>query len=210
MKQQLLEDAKSTGSAVSCVGFAVLRDLFLRSVADGMQHCLAKDRFVPLRHVVLEVTGEHDRVDPAGLLAESAVDALERIDVVPRRPPRPADSIVIASAGQTASQSLQTMHRSSPLGYRRSASMPRKRGGNARCILSCRPRGAFLCRPPGFSQPTPRVHACLRSKTSTAGGRVRRTAPSSERLDTLLSFLADRAWMNFHCGTAGAEKLSEK
>ena len=91
MKQQLLEDAKSTGSAVSCVGFAVLRDLFLRSVADGMQHCLAKDRFVPLRHVVLEVTGEHDRVDPAGLLAESAVDALERIDVVPRRPPRPAE-----------------------------------------------------------------------------------------------------------------------
>ena len=133
MKQQLLEDAKSTGSAVSCIGFAVLRDLFLRSIADSEQHRLGKDRFVPLRHVVLEVTGEHDRVDPAGLLAESAVDALERIDVVPRRPPRPADSIVIASAGQTASHSLQAMHRSSPLDTAAARACP---GSAARAVSS--------------------------------------------------------------------------
>src|SRR5258708_37530068 len=36
--------------------------------------------------------------------------------------------MVIASAGQTASHSLQAMQRSSPLGYRRSACSPRKRG----------------------------------------------------------------------------------
>src|SRR3954468_17770191 len=36
--------------------------------------------------------------------------------------------MVIASAGHTASHSLQAMQRSSPLGYRRSACRPRKRG----------------------------------------------------------------------------------
>src|SRR4029453_3627937 len=36
--------------------------------------------------------------------------------------------MVIASAGHTASQSLQAMQRSSPFGYRRSACSPRKRG----------------------------------------------------------------------------------
>src|SRR5579863_3069943 len=38
-----------------------------------------------------------------------------------------SDSMVIASAGHTASHSLQAMQRSSPFGYRRSACSPRKR-----------------------------------------------------------------------------------
>src|SRR3569623_1462151 len=50
--------------------------------------------------------------------------------------------MVIASAGHTASHSLQAMQRSSPLGYRRSACRPRNRGdcgvfssGNCTVIL---------------------------------------------------------------------------
>lgn len=41
---------------------------------------------------------------------------------------RSSASIVIACAGQMASQSLHAMQRSSPVGYRRSACSPRKRG----------------------------------------------------------------------------------
>jgi hypothetical protein len=37
-------------------------------------------------------------------------------------------SMVMACAGQIASHSLQAMQRSSPFGYRRNASSPRKRG----------------------------------------------------------------------------------
>src|SRR6476661_1841679 len=63
---------------------------------------------------------------------------------VVRRVPssRCSDSIVIASAGHTASQSLQAMQRSSPFGYRRNACSPRKRpdcgvfsSGNCTVIL---------------------------------------------------------------------------
>ena len=49
---------------------------------------------------------------------------------------RGSASIVIACAGQMASQSLHAMHRSSPLGYRRSACSPRKRGESGACNKS--------------------------------------------------------------------------
>jgi hypothetical protein len=39
-------------------------------------------------------------------------------------------SMVMANAGQTASQSLHAIHLSSPLGYRRRACSPRNRGDN--------------------------------------------------------------------------------
>lgn len=41
---------------------------------------------------------------------------------------RSSASIVMADAGQMASHNLQAMHRSSPVGYRRRACSPRKRG----------------------------------------------------------------------------------
>jgi hypothetical protein len=41
---------------------------------------------------------------------------------------RSSASIVIASAGQMASQSLHAMHRSSPVGYRLNACSPRNLG----------------------------------------------------------------------------------
>ena len=70
--------------------------------------------------VVLVDVGLDDRVHWAGLLAEAAEDALEQVDVVAvvRRVPsaRGSESMVIASAGHTASHSLQAMQRSSPFG----------------------------------------------------------------------------------------------
>src|SRR5688572_32916663 len=57
--------------------------------------------------------------------------------------------MVIASAGHTASHSLHAMQRSSPLGYRRSACSPRKRGligvfSSGNCTVIFR---ANRCRP---------------------------------------------------------------
>ena len=67
-----------------------------------------------MRVSTIESTGQ-------ALLAEAAEDALEQVDVVARRAARAvgaltSDSMVIASAGHTASHSLQAMQRSSPFG----------------------------------------------------------------------------------------------
>ena len=48
---------------------------------------------------------------------------------------RSSESMVIANAGQTASQSLQAMHRSSPFGYLRNACKPRNLGDFG--VFSC-------------------------------------------------------------------------
>ena len=94
-------------------------DFLLVAVADREQHVLREVQVAALLAVVLEDVRLDDRIDRAALLAEAAEDALGQVDVVARRAARAvvahvAISIVIASAGQTASHSLQAMQRSSP------------------------------------------------------------------------------------------------
>ena len=107
-------------SSVLGIAGAIGGDLRLVAVADGQQHFLGVDQVAALLAVVLENPRLDDRVDRAGLLAESAEDAFGQVDIVARRAPRTvvarSDSMVIASAGHTASHSLQAMQRSSPFG----------------------------------------------------------------------------------------------
>src|SRR5512139_1120372 len=69
-------------SAVGGVGRAILRDLVLVPVADGEQHFLGEIEVAALLAVVLENARLDDRIDRAGLLAETAEDALGEVDVV--------------------------------------------------------------------------------------------------------------------------------
>src|ERR1700733_4995068 len=52
------------------------------------QLVLAHDVLASMLHVVLVDAGENDRIHGAGLFAEAAVNALEQVDVVTRRPTR--------------------------------------------------------------------------------------------------------------------------
>ncbi len=93
----------------------------LEAVADREQLLLVDDVLAAMLEVIFVDVRLDDRIDRAALLAEAAEDALEQIDVVARGAaravaPRGAESIVIASAGHTASHSLHAMQRSSPFG----------------------------------------------------------------------------------------------
>jgi hypothetical protein len=94
--------------------------LIFESITDRHELLLVDDIFAPGLEVVFVQLGLDDRIDRAAFLAKTAVDALEQIDVigVVRREPsaRCSESMVMASAGHTASHSLQAMQRSSPFG----------------------------------------------------------------------------------------------
>src|SRR5579875_1047090 len=59
-------------------------DFRLEAVADGEQLRLGHHVLAALFEVVLHHRGLHDRIDRAALLAETAEDALEQVDVVAR------------------------------------------------------------------------------------------------------------------------------
>lgn len=107
---------------------------------------------------ILGVRAFDNGVDRAGFLAEAAVDALGHVDIVACGSAGAigtllsfdGDSLGRADLHEisvhgledahhstlpelTASQSLQAMHRSSPVGYRRRACSPRKRGEMGPC-----------------------------------------------------------------------------
>src|SRR5690349_6106700 len=77
--------------------------------------------------------------------------------------------MVMASAGQIASHSLQAMQRSSPFSYRRSACRPRKRGdsgvfSSGNCTVMC---GDRKCRPVSASPLNSSVSMKLEKKSLT-------------------------------------------
>ncbi len=109
------------GSTVGSVHRDVARDFTFPAVAVVKQACLVEVEFFAGLGGELEVRTFDDRVDRAGFLAETAIDALHHVDVVTHRSAVPSlrrgpASMVIAWAGQIASQSLQAMQRSSPFG----------------------------------------------------------------------------------------------
>src|ERR1700722_4340479 len=70
--------------AVRGVRSLVGGDHRLVALPDREQLVLAHDVLAALLHVVLVDAREHDRIHRAGLFAETAVDALEQVDVVAR------------------------------------------------------------------------------------------------------------------------------
>src|SRR5258708_9221991 len=72
-----------------CVGGAIRGDHGFVAFADAEQLILAHDVLAAILHVVLVQSRFHDGVDRTGFFAESAVDALEEIDVVARGASRP-------------------------------------------------------------------------------------------------------------------------
>src|SRR5690606_5138734 len=70
--------------SVGGVGRAALGDLRLEAVADRQQLRLGEDVLAAVLEVVFVDVGLDDRVHRARLLAESAIDALEQVDVVSR------------------------------------------------------------------------------------------------------------------------------
>src|SRR6185437_11321137 len=75
-------------SAVRRIGRLVGADHRLVALTDGEQLVFRHDVLAAMLHVVLVDAREYDRIDRAGLLAEAAVDALEEVDVIARRPAR--------------------------------------------------------------------------------------------------------------------------
>ena len=100
--------------------FAILGNLRLVPVTVGQQHLLRIVKITPSFTVVLEDTRFNNRIHGAGFLAETTENTFGQVDVVARCTPEPSSrgsaSMVIAKAGQIASQSLQAMQRSSPFG----------------------------------------------------------------------------------------------
>src|SRR5271155_852705 len=82
-------------STVPRVGGTIGRNHGLVTIADPEQLVLAHDVLAPVLHVVLVQTGLDDRVHRTRLLAETAIDALEQIDVVSGG----SASAVVADAG---------------------------------------------------------------------------------------------------------------
>src|SRR5215475_10235170 len=87
--------------------------------------------------------------------------------------------MVIASAGHTASHSLQAMQRSSPFSYRRSACRPRKRGdsgvfssGNWIVILRAKKYLPVTRRPLNSSSSMKLRRKSPREKADSRGARV--------------------------------------
>src|SRR5262245_3378235 len=75
-------------SSVFRILFAVFGDLRLVAVPDGEQHLLRVVEVAALLAVIFEDPRLDDRVDRAALFAESAEDALGKVDIVTGRPAR--------------------------------------------------------------------------------------------------------------------------
>src|SRR6185437_12558596 len=75
-------------SPVRRVEREVLRDLALPAVAIREQLFLVVVELFPRLGRKFEIRPFDDRVDRAGFLAETAINALHHVDVVARRPPR--------------------------------------------------------------------------------------------------------------------------
>src|ERR1700704_6184285 len=75
-------------STIRRVGGFVGCDHGFVALAHGEQLVLAHDVFPAMLHVVLVDPSEHDGIHRTGFLAETAVDALEKVDVVAARPAR--------------------------------------------------------------------------------------------------------------------------
>lgn len=73
---------------VGRIGGTVGSDLGLHPIADGEQTLFSDDLIAPLFVMELEDPSQHDGIYRACLLAKSAINALEQIDIVPCGAPR--------------------------------------------------------------------------------------------------------------------------
>jgi len=73
-------------SSIRGVRSFVSRNHGFIALAHREQFVLAHDVLAAVLHVVFVDAGEHDRIDWTGFFAKAAIDALEQVDVVARRP----------------------------------------------------------------------------------------------------------------------------
>src|SRR3978361_1772664 len=95
----------SLTSPVRRIEFDRFRKLALPAVAIGEQFCLVIIEFLAGLGREFEVRSFDDGIDRTGLLAQSAIDALAHVDVVPRGA---AGAVVAARAGLDGDRQRRT------------------------------------------------------------------------------------------------------